>query len=158
SFHWQLRFFPRFPTARNIPKLSKSLTFQNARSDARAITAPAVNGRWLIAIKLTDSLPKLRYVEVTRAGHMTLFPFAGGAHVKHLQRRLSVVQLVDAHLPDSFERKPCRVPRFHSANQIAGKFRVTSADKQTHDSFKIVVILDDKQNRLFRIEHPARPN
>ena len=50
------------------------------------------------------------------------------------------------------------MPRFHSADQVAGEFRVSGPNKQTYDPFKIVVIFEHQKNRLFRIEHPAGPN
>src|ERR1051326_9140386 len=48
SFDRQLRFFPCFPTARNIPQVVKTLTFQNARGDTCPIAAGAVNRRRFI--------------------------------------------------------------------------------------------------------------
>src|SRR5206468_12165802 len=139
-------------TAGNIPKLVKSSLLEDACGDARAVAAAAVNRRRLIAIKLAYSLAKLRYINVMCAGNMTLFPFTGRTHIDDLQRRLSIVQLVDAHLSDPFQRKSRCMPRFHSADQIAGEFRVSGPNNQTHDSFKIVVIFEHEKNRLFRIE------
>src|SRR6266699_3894253 len=52
SFHWQLRLLPRFPTAGNVPQLFKSLRLQNARGNARSVTAAAINCRLLVSIKI----------------------------------------------------------------------------------------------------------
>src|SRR5437867_1122626 len=130
SFHWQLRLFPCFPTTGNIPKLLKAQRLHNARGYARAIAAAAIDRRRFLAIKFTHSFTKLGYKNVTCTGNMTLFPFTRRTHIDDLQRRFSFIQFVYAHLPDSFEREPRRMPRFHSADQIAGEFRVSGPHEQ----------------------------
>src|SRR6478735_1821587 len=124
SLNGKFRFFPCFPAAGNIPELIETLLLQNARCDASAITAAAINRRRFVTIKLRDAVSKLRYKNVTGAGNTPLLPFTGRTNIDNLQRRLTLVQLVHAHLPDSFQWKPCAVPRFHSADQITGEFCV----------------------------------
>src|SRR5947208_543285 len=117
SLNWQLRLFPRFPAAGNIPKLIEALPFQKACGDAGAVTASAINRSGFVAIKLSCSIAKLRNENMSGARDMPLLPFTGRTHIDNLQRRLAFIQLVHAHLPDSFQRKPRCVPRFHSADQ-----------------------------------------
>ena len=62
------------------------------------------------------------------------------------------------HLPDLIQRQPCVVPRLHSANEIAGKLRVTRAEKETDDFIELLVGLQNKKDRLVGVEQPARPN
>src|SRR5262249_27018477 len=83
SLNWQLRFFPCFPTTLNIPKLFKTQRFQNARRDARAITAAAINGSGLGLIEFFYSLAQFRNKDVKRAGNMSLLPFAGRTDVEN---------------------------------------------------------------------------
>src|SRR5215472_2397180 len=85
SLNWQLRFFPRFPTTGNIPKFTKSLLLQNARGDAGAITAAAIDRRRFFAIQLSYPLAKLWNKDVMGARNMPLFPFAGRTHIDNLQ-------------------------------------------------------------------------
>src|SRR6266540_440374 len=85
SFHWQLRLFPCFPTAGNIPKLAEPLRFQNARGYACAIAATTINRRWFVPIQLVHPVAQFRDKDVPRTGNMTLFPFAGRAHIEYLQ-------------------------------------------------------------------------
>src|SRR5437667_11329395 len=85
SFHGQLCLFPGFPTAGDVPKLTKSFRFQDARGDARTITAAAVNRRGFAAIKLIDSLAQFRQENVVRARNTSLFPFPGRTHIENLQ-------------------------------------------------------------------------
>ena len=93
-----------------------------------------------------------------RSRNMPPSPLTGRTHIDDLQRRSPLIQLVDAHLSDSFQQKSRRVPRFHPADQIPGEFRVSGPNKQTHDSFQVVVMFQHEKNWLFWIEHPARPN
>src|SRR5437867_4669561 len=129
SLNWQLRLFPRFPTTGNIPKLIEALPFQKARGDAGAITASAINRRGFVAIKLSHPVAKLRDENMSGARNMALLPFTRRTHIDNLQRRLAFIQFVHAHLPDSFQRKPRCVPRFHSADQITREFRVACSHK-----------------------------
>src|SRR6266566_905932 len=158
SFHWQLRLLPRFPTAGNVPQLFKSLRLQNARGNARSVTAAAINCRLLVSIKFADSLAEFGYINMTRAGDMTLFPFTWRAHVEDLQRGFPFIQFVDAHLPDSLRRKARCMPRFHPADQIASEFCISGPHEQAHDFLKIVIAFHYEKNAVFRIEHPTRPN
>src|SRR5437773_10547513 len=128
-FHGQFRLLPRFPAAGHIPKLVKSLGLQNTRGDACAVAAPAVNRRRFVAIKFLNPVTQVRDINVMRSRNMTPFPFTGRTHIDDLQRRLSFVQLVHAHLADSFQRKARCMPRSHSANQIAGESRVSGPNK-----------------------------
>src|ERR1043166_368584 len=89
SLNRQLRLFPRFPTTGNIPKLIETLLLQNARGDAGAVTAAAINRRGFIAIKLSHPVAKLRDKNVLGAGNMPLLPFTGRTHIDNLQRRLA---------------------------------------------------------------------
>src|SRR4029450_3156231 len=73
SLHWQLRFFPCFPTAGNIPKIVKSFRFQNTCSEAGPITASAVNHRRLATIEFANSFAQLREKNVAGGGDMVLF-------------------------------------------------------------------------------------
>src|SRR5205807_1157676 len=98
SFDWQLRLFPPFPTTGNIPKLIEPVPLQNARGDAGAVTAAAINRRGCLTIKLSQPFAKLRDKNVMRAGNMPLFPFTRRTHIDNLQRRLAFIQLVHAHL------------------------------------------------------------
>src|SRR5437660_11959892 len=129
SFDWQLRLFPRFPTTGNIPKLIEPVPLQNARGDAGAIAAPAVNRGRFVAIKLSQPFAKLRDINVMRSRNMPPSPLTGRTHIDDLQRRSPLIQLVDAHLSDSFQQKSRRVPRFHPADQIPGEFRVSGPNK-----------------------------
>src|SRR5207244_955359 len=49
-------------------------------------------------------------------------------------------------------------PCFHSTDQVSGEFCKTGPHEQPHDSFKIIIILHDEENSLFRIKHPACPD
>src|SRR5437762_3421069 len=80
SFYWQLRFFPRFPTAWNIPKLIESFRLQNAGGDACAISASTVNGRRFGAIKFANPFAQLRKKNVACAGNSSFFPFTWRSH------------------------------------------------------------------------------
>src|SRR5205814_6071256 len=99
------------------------------RGDARAVAAPAVNRRRFVAIKFANPVTQVRDINVVRSWNMPPSPFTGRTHIDDLQRRPPPIQLVDAHLPESFERKSRRVPRFHSAHQIPGEFRVYGPNK-----------------------------
>src|SRR5712672_873768 len=129
SINWELRLFPRFPATGNIPKLIEALLLQNARGDAGAVTAAAIHRRGFLTIKLSHPVAKLREENVMGAGDMPFLPFTRRTHIDNLQRRLAFIQLMHAHLPDSFERKPGCVPRFHSADQITREFCVSGANK-----------------------------
>src|SRR6476660_5144791 len=85
SINWELRLLPRLPTTGNIPKLIEALLLQNARGDAGAVTAAAINRRGFLAIKLSHPVAKLRYENVLGAGNMTLLPFTGRTHIHNLQ-------------------------------------------------------------------------
>src|SRR6266702_8475807 len=85
SLNWQLRLFPRFPATGNIPKLIEALPFQNARGDAGAITASAINRRGLVPIKLSYSIAKLRNENMSGAWNMRLLPFTGRTYIHNLQ-------------------------------------------------------------------------
>src|SRR5205809_2084942 len=85
SLNWQLRFFPRFPATGNIPKLIEALPLQNARGDAGAVTAAAINGCGFLTIKFSYPVAKLGDKNVVRAGDMPLFPFTGRTHIDNLQ-------------------------------------------------------------------------
>src|SRR4029077_17258953 len=85
SLNWQLRLFPRFPATRNIPKLIEALLLQNARGDAGAVTAAAINRRRFSTIKLSDPVAKLRDKNVLRTGNMPLSPFTRRTHIDNLQ-------------------------------------------------------------------------
>src|SRR4029077_2294798 len=85
SINWQLRLFPRFPATGNIPKLIEALLLQNARSDAGAITAAAINRRRFVAIELARTFAKLRCKNVVGAGNMSFLPFTGRTHIDNLQ-------------------------------------------------------------------------
>ena len=76
-FDRELRFFPRFPTTWNIPKLSKSLLFQETGGDAGAITAATIHRGGFVAIELSYAIAKLRHKNVAGSGNMPLFPFPG---------------------------------------------------------------------------------
>ncbi len=95
---------------------------------------------------------------MARARHVSFFPFTGPTNIDNLQRRFPLVQFVDAHLADSFDRKSAGVPRLHSVDQISGKFCVTRPDKQSQNFFQIVIIFENKQDRFLGIEHPTGPN
>src|SRR5262245_20432840 len=129
SLDWKFRFFPRFPAAGDIPKLTEALLLQNARGDTGAVTAAAINRGGFVAIELFQAFAKLWHKNVTRTGDVAFFPFAGRTHIDNLQRRLALIQFVHAHLADSFQRKPRRMPRLHSADQIAREFCVSGPDK-----------------------------
>src|SRR5262249_34517334 len=129
SLNWQFRLFPCFPATGNIPKLLEALLLQNARADAGAVTAAAINRGRFLGIKLSRPVPKLGDENMSGARNMPLLPFTGRTHIDDLQRRLAFIQLVYAHLPNSFQRKPRRVPRFHSADQITREFCVSGPNK-----------------------------
>src|SRR5262249_1715900 len=116
SLDRQLRFLPSFPTSGNVPEFLESRWFQNARRDARSITAATINRRRFVPIELTHSLFEFRNKNVPRAGNVTSLPFTGSANIDNLQRRFLFVQFKHAHLRNSLDRKPGRVPRFHSVN------------------------------------------
>src|SRR6516225_1439924 len=80
SLNRQLRLFPRFPTTGDIPQLIKTLLLQNARGNAGAVTASAIDRRGFVAIKLSHPLAKLRNKNVAGARHMPLLPFTGRTH------------------------------------------------------------------------------
>src|SRR6266567_8278399 len=101
----KLRFLPRFPAAGNIPKIVESGRFQNTRRDAGAITASAIDNGGLAAIEFAHSFAQLRNENVTRARHVSFFPFTRPANIDNLERRFSFTQFVHAHLADSFDRK-----------------------------------------------------
>src|SRR5262245_34765433 len=129
SFYRQLRLFPSFPAARNIPKIDESQRFQNTRGDARAIAAATVNSRWLFGVEFSHSFAEFRDKNVMRTGNMSLLPFAGRTHIDNLQRRLSIIQFVHAHLSDSFQWESCRVPCLHSTDEVSTEFCITGAHK-----------------------------
>src|SRR5215831_2278858 len=158
SLHWQLRLFPRFPTAGNIPKLIETMRLQNARGDAGPVTAAAINRRGFLAIKLSHPVAKLRDEDMSGARNVPLLPFTRRTHIDDLQRRLPLVQFVHTHLPDSFQRKPSRIPCFHSAGQITSEFRIACAREQSHRPLKIIVALEHQENRLIRVEQPTCPD
>src|SRR5437763_9462408 len=85
SFNWKPGFFPRFPTSRNIPELLKARWLHDAGRDACAITASAINGRWLRAIKFANAFAQFRQENVARARNMSVFPFARRANIDNLQ-------------------------------------------------------------------------
>src|SRR5437773_9954180 len=85
SLNWQLRLFPRFPTTGNIPKLIEALPLQNARGDAGAVTAAAINRRGFVTIKLSHPVAKLCDKNVVRAGNMPFLPFTGRTAIDKLQ-------------------------------------------------------------------------
>src|SRR5258705_11390834 len=85
SIYWELRLFPRFPATGNIPKLIETLLLQNARGDAGAVTAAAINRRGFLTIKLSHPVAKLRYENVLGAGNMPFLPFTGRTHIDNLQ-------------------------------------------------------------------------
>ena len=101
---------------------------------------------------------QLGHENVPRARHVSFFPFTGPTNIDNLQRRFPLVQFVDAHLADSFDRKSGGVPRLHSIDQISGKFCVTRPDKQSQNLFQIVVVFEDEKDRFLGIEHPTGPN
>src|SRR5215475_5557842 len=133
SLNRQLRLFPCFPTTWNIPELLEALLLQNARGDAGAITAATINRGWFVAIKLAYPFAKLRDENMSGACNAPLLPFSWRTHIDHLQRRLEFIQLVYAHLSDSFQRIPRRMPRLHPADQIPREFCVSGSNKQTED-------------------------
>src|SRR4029077_13453302 len=85
SINWQLRLFPRFPTAGNIPKLVEALLLQNARGDAGAITAAAINCRRFVTIKFSYPLAKLRHKNVMGTWNMPFLPFTRRTDIENLQ-------------------------------------------------------------------------
>src|SRR5436853_473549 len=85
SLNWQLRLFPRFPATGNIPKLIEALPLQNARGDAGAITASAINHRGFVTIKLSQPIAKVRDKDVVGAWNMPVLPFAGRTYIDNLQ-------------------------------------------------------------------------
>src|SRR6267143_6129092 len=91
SFNRQFRFLPRFPAPRHIPKLLESGRFQNARGNARAITASAINHRRLVAIELAHPFSEFRNENVARAGDVAFFPFTWPANIDNLERRFFLV-------------------------------------------------------------------
>src|SRR5439155_12537225 len=82
SFHWQFCFFPRFPTAGNIPKLVKAFRFQNTGGEAGPISASTINSRRLVTIEFVNSFAQLREKNVACVGNMSLFPLTGRTHIE----------------------------------------------------------------------------
>ena len=103
SLNWQLRFLPRLPASGNIPKIVEAVLLQNTRGDAGAITAAAIHSRRFVPVEFFQSFAKLRHKNVMRAGNMSPLPFTGRTHIKDLQRRLAIIELVHAHLPKDIE-------------------------------------------------------
>src|SRR5215475_461365 len=85
SLNGQLRFFPRFPAAGNIPKLFKTQRLHDAGGDACPVPTAAINSCGLVLIEFFHSLAQFRNEDVTRAGNMSLLPFTGGTHIENLQ-------------------------------------------------------------------------
>src|SRR4029450_4320229 len=104
SLHWQLRFFPCFPTAGNIPKIVKSFWLQNTRGEAGPITASAINHRRLATIEFANSFAQLWEKNMACARDSSFFPFARRTYIENLKRGITLVKLMHAHLSDSFER------------------------------------------------------
>src|SRR5262245_25199213 len=97
SLNWQLRFFPCFPTAGNVPKVFEALPLQNTCGGAGAVTATAINRGRFVAIEFFRPVLKLRDKNVMGAWNMPFFPFTRRTHIENLQRPLLFVQLVHAH-------------------------------------------------------------
>src|SRR5437016_4568652 len=158
SFNWKPGLFPCFPTSRNIPEFLKASWLHNAGGDACAITAAAINGRWLRAIEFANAFAQFRQENVARGRNTSVFPFAGRANIANLQFMGALIQFVHTHLPHFCEWKSGCVPRLHSADEITGEFRKTSANKQPHNLLEIVFAFEYQQNRFVRVEHPTRPD
>ena len=47
SLNWKLRFLPRFPAPRHIPKILESFRLQDAGGNTSPVPAPAINRRRL---------------------------------------------------------------------------------------------------------------
>ena len=91
SLNRQLRLFPRFPTAGDIPQFIKTLLLQNAGGDARAITTAAIDRRRFLGIKLSHPVTKLWNKNMSGAWNMPLLPFARRPHIDNLQRPFAFI-------------------------------------------------------------------
>src|SRR5438093_13312360 len=89
---------------------------------------------------------------------MPSFPFTRRTHIYNLQTRSAFIQLMHSHLANLGIRKTGRVPRLHSADEVAGKLGITGANKQAYDFFEVILAFEHHKNQLVRIEHPTRPN
>src|ERR1700682_4283251 len=95
---------------------------------------------------------------MSRSGNMPGLPFPRRANIDNLQLAFPLVELVHTHLSYLCLFKSRRFPRFHSADQIAGEFRVTGANKKPNDILEIIFIFEHEQDWLIRSQHPARPD
>src|SRR5262245_38390428 len=85
SLNWQLRFFPCFPTAGNVPKVFEALLLQNTCGGAGAVTATAINRGRFVAIKFFQPVLKLRHKNVLGARNMPFLPLTRRTHIENLQ-------------------------------------------------------------------------
>src|SRR6266478_2569538 len=99
----------------------ETFLLQNTCSNARAITASAVNRSWLRAIQFTDSLSQLWQKNVTRTGNVPVLPFTRGTNIDNLQARGPLIQFMHTHLPNLCLFESRGLPGFHSTDQIAGE-------------------------------------
>src|ERR1019366_3897102 len=64
---------------------------------------------------------------------MPLVPLIQRAHVKKLEPLPRALDFLHGHLPDFIQRQSRVIPCLHSADEVAGELRITSAEEESND-------------------------